>query len=47
MDVTAYEAREETLAMLKTLALGAREIARGDFRDADSVFAALDAHDTA
>ena len=47
MDVAVYEAREETLAMLKLLALGAREVAHGDFRDADAVFSTLEADDSA
>ena len=42
MDVKAYEEYEETLAMLKVLALGKREIERGEFRDADDVLADLD-----
>ena len=42
MDVKSYEEQEETLALLKMLALGNREIEQGRFRRADDVFAALD-----
>ena len=42
MDVKSYEEQEETVALLKILALGNREIEQGRFRPADDVFAALD-----
>ncbi|MFA9215805.1 MAG: type II toxin-antitoxin system Phd/YefM family antitoxin [Sphingomonadaceae bacterium] len=42
MDVRSYEEQQETLAMLKILALGNREIERGNFRDVEEVFAELD-----
>jgi len=42
MDVRSYEEHEQTLALLKLLALGNREIEQGQFRDADEVFAGLD-----
>ena len=42
MDVKSYEEQEETLALLKILALGNREIEQGKFRDAEDVFADLD-----
>lgn len=42
MDVKSYEEQEQTLAMLKMLALGSREIEQGKFRDAEDVFAELD-----
>ena len=42
MDVKSYEEQEETMALLKILALGNREIEQGRFRAADDVFAALD-----
>ncbi|CAN5606163.1 type II toxin-antitoxin system Phd/YefM family antitoxin [soil metagenome] len=45
MDVRSYEAHEETLSMLKLLALGNREIEQGQFRDMDAVFAELDLED--
>lgn len=43
MDVKSYEEQEELLAMLKILALGQSEIEQGRFRDAEAVFADLDA----
>lgn len=42
MDVRSYEEQEETLALLKLLALGNREIELGHFRAADEVFADID-----
>lgn len=45
MDVKSYEAYEETLALLKLLALGSKQIDAGQFRPADAVFADLDALD--
>lgn len=42
MDVQSFEAHEQTLALLKILALGQREIERGQFRPADAVFVELD-----
>ena len=42
MDVRSYEDQEETLALLKLLALGNREIEQGHFRAADEVFADID-----
>ena len=43
MDVRSYEEQAETMALLKILALGNREIEQGRFRDAADVFADLDA----
>jgi prevent-host-death family protein len=45
MDVKSYEEWEETLVLLKTLALGNREIEQGKFRDVEQVFAELDKFD--
>ncbi len=45
MDVKSFEEQEETLALLKILALGNREIEQGKFRDAEDVFAELDVVD--
>lgn len=42
MDVRSYEEHEETLALLKLLAIGNREIDEGKFRPAAALFAALD-----
>jgi prevent-host-death family protein len=45
LDVKSYEQQMETFALLKILALGSREIERGEFDDIDEVFAALDRND--
>ena len=45
MDVQSYEEHEATLALLKVLALGNREIEQGHFRSATDVFADLDKED--
>ncbi|MEQ1601775.1 MAG: type II toxin-antitoxin system Phd/YefM family antitoxin [Methylophilaceae bacterium] len=45
MDVKSYEEQEETLALLKILALGNREIEQGKFRDVEDAFADLDKAD--
>ena len=45
MDVHSYEEQEETLALLKILALGNREIEQGHFRPANDVFAELGKED--
>jgi len=42
MDVRSYEEHEETLALLKLLAMGNHEIEQGHFRPADEVFADID-----
>lgn len=42
IDVKSYEERENTLALLKILALGSRELAQGSYRDAEDVFASID-----
>lgn len=47
MDVHAYERQQETLALLKLLSLGQRDIAAGRMRDADDVFADLEKDDAA
>ena len=41
IDAKSYEERENTLALLKLLAMGNSEIEQGKFRDAEDVFAAL------
>jgi prevent-host-death family protein len=46
IDVKTYEEREATLAMLKILALGKREIELGKFKGVEDVFARLDQDDT-
>lgn len=45
MDVRSYEEQAQTLAMLKILALGSREIEQGKVRDAEQVFAEFDEAD--
>ncbi len=40
-DLASYEATQETLAMLKLLALGTQDIAAGDIRDARDAVTAL------
>jgi len=42
MDVKSYEEQEETMALLKILALGNREIEQGQFQDMEDVFEELD-----
>ncbi|AMB86606.1 prevent-host-death protein [Pseudomonas agarici] len=42
MDVRSYEEHEETMALLKLLALGNKEIEQGHFRSAQELFAELD-----
>ncbi|MET1068461.1 MAG: type II toxin-antitoxin system Phd/YefM family antitoxin [Pseudomonas prosekii] len=45
MDVKSFEEQENTMALLKLLAMGNREIEDGKFRDAEEVFAELDKAD--
>ena len=45
MDVKSFEEHEQTLALLKLLAMGNKEIEQGKFRDAAAVFADLDKAD--
>ncbi|MFA5550894.1 MAG: type II toxin-antitoxin system Phd/YefM family antitoxin [Trueperaceae bacterium] len=40
-DINAYEQTQETLALLTLLALGKREIAAGETKEASAVFAEL------
>ena len=42
IDVKSYEERENTLALLKLLAIGNGQIEQGKFQDAEDVFANLD-----
>lgn len=42
MDIQSFEEHEQTLALLKMLALGNREIEQGQYRSAGEVFATLD-----
>jgi prevent-host-death family protein len=45
MDVRSYEEHEETLALLKILALGNREIEQSKFRSAADIFEEMDKDD--
>jgi prevent-host-death family protein len=47
MDVRTYEEQEETMALLKLLALGNRDVEKGSFRSAEDVFRDLDELDQA
>ncbi|WP_432754918.1 type II toxin-antitoxin system Phd/YefM family antitoxin [Pseudomonas sp. WMBT8] len=42
MDVKSFEEQAETMALLKLLALGNRQIELGQFEDMEDVFAELD-----
>lgn len=45
VDVSSYEQKEQTLALLKMLAMGQRDIEQGHHRDAEEFFAELDKED--
>jgi prevent-host-death family protein len=45
MDVSSYEQKEQTLALLKMLAMGQRDIEQGHYRDTEEFFAELDKED--
>lgn len=45
MDVETFEEQEQTMALLKLLALGSRQIEQGQYRSVDAVFADLDKHE--
>ncbi len=45
MDVKSFEEQAETMALLKLLALGSRQIELGQFQDMEDVFAELDKDD--
>lgn len=45
MDVKSFEEQEDTMAILKLLAMGNKEIEEGKYRDVEDVFAELDAAD--
>lgn len=42
MDIKSYEEQEQTVALLRMLALGNKVIEQGKFRDSEDVFAELD-----
>ncbi|MDR1989688.1 MAG: type II toxin-antitoxin system Phd/YefM family antitoxin [Acidobacteriaceae bacterium] len=41
MEIGAYERQQETLALLKLLALSRNDFSRGNFQDADAFFAEM------
>lgn len=45
MDIKSFEEQENTMALLKILAMGNREIDQGKFRDVEAVFSDLDKAD--
>jgi prevent-host-death family protein len=45
MDIRSYEQQQETMALLKILALGGKQIEQGQFQDADSFFAEMERDD--
>ncbi len=42
LDVRSYQEQEQTMTLLRILALGNREIENGEYRSAEAVFAELD-----
>ena len=46
MDARSYEEQQETMALLRVLAMGNGEIENGKFRPAEDVFADLDEEDS-
>jgi prevent-host-death family protein len=45
MDVGAYEDQQETMALLKLLNVGTKELQEGKFQTADDFFEAMDAEE--
>lgn len=45
MDVETWEQQEQTMALLKLLALGNHQIEGGQFQSAEAVFAAMEKHE--
>ncbi|OIN91684.1 MAG: antitoxin, Phd family protein [Comamonadaceae bacterium CG1_02_60_18] len=43
MDIGAYERQQETMALLKLLSLGRKELQEGHFQSADDFFKEMDA----
>ncbi len=43
MDIVAYEQQQETMALLKLLSLGRKDIQEGNFQSADDFFNEMDA----
>jgi prevent-host-death family protein len=38
LDIQAYEQQQETMALLKLIAIGNKELAQGQYQDADAFF---------
>ena len=45
MDIGAYENQQETMALLKLLSLGKKELHEGKFQSTDDFFAEMDAEE--
>ncbi|MGS0743772.1 type II toxin-antitoxin system Phd/YefM family antitoxin [Glaciimonas sp. GG7] len=45
IDIRSYEQQQETMALLKILALGQKQIEQGKFQDAESFFAEMEKED--
>ncbi|MBY4717523.1 MULTISPECIES: type II toxin-antitoxin system Phd/YefM family antitoxin [Burkholderiaceae] len=45
MDIATYEEQQETMALLKILALGNKQIEEGKFQSAESFFAEMEKED--
>ena len=45
MDIGAYESQQETIALLKLLSLGKKELIAGKFQSANDFFAEMDAEE--
>lgn len=45
MDIGTYESQQETMALLKLLSLGKKELLEGKFQSAEDFFAEMDAEE--
>ncbi len=41
LDIQAYEQQQETMALLKLIAMGNKELAQGQYQEADAFFNAM------
>ena len=41
IDIQAYEQQQETMALLKLIAMGNKELAQGQFQDSDAFFSEM------
>lgn len=46
MDIHAYEQQQETIALLKLIAMGQQDLAKGAFVEAEQFFSAMDDMDS-